>query len=92
MMLVEIVCYQERIAMACFYAKATEYRNDVNKMRAEFGSIGSSEVAYVKQDMNGDKIVWGIYSGDGARVAVAENRELAFAMIKQNELEPLDAH
>lgn len=36
--------------------------------------------------------VWGVHTAEGDCVALARDRRLAFAVARQNELEPVSAH
>lgn len=60
---------------------------------ADFASWGVPEVAFVKRviDMEG-AIGWSIHAADGTQMGLAPSRDLAFAAIKQHELEPVSVH
>ncbi len=36
--------------------------------------------------------LYGVYDGDGVRLALTSSRSLAFVLARQNGLEPVDAH
>jgi|TARA_B110000263_G_scaffold150340_1_gene130471 hypothetical protein len=58
----------------------------------EFAELGLEELAYVKaKPVKGTKM-YAIHTADGNEVAVVDGRELAFATISQNELEPVSVH
>ena len=58
----------------------------------EFAELGLEELAYFKaKPVKGNKM-YAIHTGDGNEVAVVNGRELAFATIFQNELEPGSVH
>jgi len=59
---------------------------------ADFATLGHNHVAYVKPMSMNDQHVYGIFAADGTQMAVAGEREIAFAAIRQHDLEPLDAH
>ena len=70
--------------------------NDVQTLRhispADFATIGVNEVAYVRK-VEGEKgQLYGIFAADGTQLAVAASSDLAFAAIRQNEMEPLSLH
>lgn len=59
----------------------------------DFASLGLHQVAFVKtvEDANGAPAV-AVHGADGAALALAPSRDLAFALIRQNDLEPVSAH
>ncbi len=53
---------------------------------------GVDVLAYVKPiDLDG-KIVFSIHAADGDPLAVVSEREVAYAMVLKNDLEPLSVH
>jgi len=62
----------------------------------DFLALGLRDLAYVKPaavaDGEGTQIVFEIHTADGTPVGAAASRELAFAAIRQNGLEPVSAH
>jgi len=58
----------------------------------EFALLGMNDVAYVKRIAVNDALAFAIFSADGTQLAVAPDRDLAFATIRQHELEPLSLH
>ena len=67
-------------------------------MSAEaFAALGVQGVAYVRrlvETLPGESApcpVYAIFAADGERIGTAPNRDLAFAAIRQHELEPRDA-
>lgn len=59
---------------------------------SDFASWGLPEVAFVKRVMVNDSEGWSIHAADGTHMGLAPSRDLAFAAIKQHELEPLSVH
>lgn len=59
---------------------------------ADFTALGQNGVAYVKPMRVDERLVYGIFAADGTQIAAAGEREIAFAAIRQHDLEPLDAH
>lgn len=58
----------------------------------DFASWGLQDVAYVKRITVNDQEGWSIHAADGSHVGYAPNRELAFAAVRQHELEPYSVH
>ncbi|HTS93876.1 MAG TPA: DUF1150 family protein [Stellaceae bacterium] len=58
----------------------------------EFALLGVNDVAYVKRVIVNDEVAFAIHSADGTQVAVMPDREVAFATIRQHELEPVSLH
>lgn len=59
---------------------------------ADFAAWGTPELAFVKQVVADGLLAWSIHAADGTAIGSAPSRELAFAAIIQNELEPLSVH
>ncbi|HLW27914.1 MAG TPA: DUF1150 family protein [Kiloniellales bacterium] len=71
-------------------------QNDQQTLRhisqADFATVGVNEVAYVRK-VQGDKgELYGIFAADGTQLAVAATCDLAWAAIRQNDMEPLSLH
>lgn len=62
----------------------------------DFLALGLRDIAYVKpsavSDGEATEMVFEIHTADGTPVGAAATRELAFAAIRQNGLEPVSAH
>jgi len=58
----------------------------------EFALLGMNDVAYVKRVIVNDEVGYAIHSADGTQVAVMADREVAYAAIRQHELEPVSLH
>lgn len=58
----------------------------------EFTALGVGAVAYVKPVTAEGKTAFAIHGADGTPLALAANRDLAFAVVRQNELEPVSVH
>lgn len=54
--------------------------------------LGMTDVAYVKSVKGENGIVYEIHAADGTPVAVMDQRELAFATVRQHDMEPLSVH
>lgn len=58
----------------------------------ELAVLGVQNVAYVRPVDHEGEPAFGIFSADGTQMAIAANRDLAFAVIRQNDLEPASVH
>ena len=58
----------------------------------QFAQLWLEDLAYVKPKQVGERKLYAIHTADGDEVAVVDGRELAFATITQNDLEPVSAH
>ncbi|KLN62492.1 hypothetical protein WH96_03100 [Kiloniella spongiae] len=55
-------------------------------------ALGLEIVAYVKPvDVDGDAC-FGIFAADGTEITVVSDRDVAFAAVRQQDLEPLSVH
>lgn len=70
----------------------TQTQSYVPLSNRDFAALGLQNVAYVKPIMHEGRAAFAIHSADGTRVAVTANREVAAALIRQNNLEPVSAH
>ncbi len=57
----------------------------------ELAMWGLPEVAFVKR-AGKDGSGWSIHAADGTQVGTAPSRDLAFAAVRQHELEPVSVH
>lgn len=55
-------------------------------------ALGAEDIAFVKQITVDGRPIYGVYSADGTRIAAFDSRELAFAAVRQNDLEPVSVH
>ena len=46
----------------------------------------------VREQVSADGLVYAIHSEDGERLAIAKNRDIAFALARTNEFEPVSVH
>lgn len=58
----------------------------------ELGLLGMNDVAYVKPILDNGAEVYAVHAADGTRIAVIANRDLAFAVVRQNDMEPVSVH
>ena len=50
------------------------------------------KLAFIKNDILDGKEVWLICTADGRKIAATDDREFAFVMAKQNNLNPTSVH
>lgn len=55
-------------------------------------ALGVSDLAYVRPVEIEGRTLFGVYAADGTRMAVLPNRDVAFATIRHNDLEPVSVH
>ena len=55
-------------------------------------AYGETDVAFIKSDKTKNNGVWEIYGADGTKLAATDNRECAFWVARQNDLEPKSVH
>ncbi len=70
---------------------------DINALRnmtpQDLLNLGIEDTAYVKPIVTEEgKDAYAIHAADGSLMAVVEDRDLAFAAVRQNDLEPVSAH
>jgi|HigsolmetaGSP11D_1036233.scaffolds.fasta_scaffold06801_3 hypothetical protein len=59
----------------------------------DFAVYGVQELAYVKPVTDdAGATAFSVHAADGTQLAVLGTRELAFAVVRQNDMEPLSAH
>lgn len=71
------------------YFDATALRN---LSEPAFAALGNGAVAYVKAVVVDEQPAFAVHGADGRPLAVVAERDLAFAVILQNDLEPLSVH
>ncbi len=60
--------------------------------RQDFAALGVHDVAFVKPvDVHGET-AYSIHAADGTEMGVVDDREVAFAAVRQHDLEPLSVH
>jgi hypothetical protein len=58
----------------------------------DFLLLGINDIAYVKKEQRDDKEVFVIHSADGNAITALADHDVAFAAVRQNEMEPLSVH
>jgi len=58
----------------------------------QLGRLGVSQIAYVKAVVLNGAIAFAIHAADGTPMAVADDRDLAIAAVRQHEMVPTLVH
>jgi hypothetical protein len=59
----------------------------------ELALFGMQDLAYIKRVMGEDDAAgYAVHAADGTQIAVLADREIAFATVRQHDLEPLSVH
>jgi hypothetical protein len=58
----------------------------------DFAMLGMEDVAYVRRVEQDDGPGYMIHAADGTLLAVMADRDVAFAAVRQNGLEPVSVH
>jgi hypothetical protein len=58
----------------------------------ELALFGMQDIAYVKRAVVNDTPGYTIHAADGTQIAAFADREVAFATLRQHDLEPLSVH
>lgn len=70
-------------------------RNALKRERylpADFTALGLGNVAFVKPIVHEGEALWSIHSANGEPIALTTARDLAFAIVRQNNLDPTSVH
>lgn len=63
-----------------------------NISQQDLAAWGVDDVAYVKSVQQDGKIVYAIHAADGTQMALVRDRDIAWAAIRQHDLEPVSVH
>ena len=58
----------------------------------ELGLLGMEDLAYVRPVVQDGVEAFAVCAADGTQMAVIPNRALAFAVVRQNDMEPVSVH
>ena len=58
----------------------------------ELALFGMQDIAYVKHAVVNDAPGYTIHAADGTQIAAFADRDVAFATLRQHDLEPLSVH
>jgi hypothetical protein len=59
---------------------------------AELALFGMQDIAYVKHAVVNDSLGYTVHAADGTQIAAFSDRGVAFATLRQHDLEPLSVH
>jgi hypothetical protein len=60
--------------------------------RQAFAALGMAQLAYIKHVVEDDQDLFAIFAADGTQIGAMPNREVAFAAVAQQDLEPVSVH
>lgn len=70
--------------------------NQVEKLRhispQELAMLGMQDVAYVKRVVVNDEALYVVFAADGTEITKLADRAVAFATIRQHDVEPVSVH
>ena len=58
----------------------------------DFLLLGVNDLAYIRKGRLEGKDVYLVFSADGTQIAAMADQDVAFAAVRQNEMEPLSVH
>ena len=58
----------------------------------DFALVGMQHLAYIKPTVVEGVTGFSIHAADGTQIGMAPSRDIAFAAVKQHELEPVSLH
>jgi hypothetical protein len=58
----------------------------------DFAALGLNQIAFVKPTVVEGEAVFAVHGADGTPLTVVKDRDVAFAVIRQNDMEPVSAH
>ena len=58
----------------------------------EFGLLGVEDLAYVKRVVIDGAEAFAVYAADGTQIAILGDRAIAFAVVRQHDMEPVSVH
>jgi hypothetical protein len=59
---------------------------------ADFAALGMEQVAFVKRIEVAGANGYAVHAADGTQMAVLASRDIAFAAVRQHDMEPLSVH
>ena len=72
--------------------KAITSKTESHISIADFAALGMDDIAFVKPVTHDGEVLWAIHSANGTPVALVAGRDLAFAVVRQNDLDPVSVH
>ena len=74
----------------------SDTRNLAHDLRSltprELYALGIQQLAYVKRVSENGTEAFAVFAADGSQLGVMATRELAFAALRQHDLEPVSVH
>ena len=70
--------------------KAAAYLRQLSPQ--DFATFGLDHVAYVRPGTVDDAPAFSVHAADGTPLTVVSERDVAFATVRQNDMEPLSVH
>jgi hypothetical protein len=58
----------------------------------ELGMLGMEDLAYVKRVEVDGAEAFAVHAADGTQIAVMGDRDVAFAVVRQHDMEPVSVH
>ncbi|HWZ93298.1 MAG TPA: DUF1150 family protein [Polyangiaceae bacterium] len=58
----------------------------------ELALFGMQDMAYIKRVIVNDVAGYAVHAADGTQIAVIPDRNVAFATVRQHDLEPVSVH
>ena len=58
----------------------------------DFAALGVQQIAYVKTVTVDGELAHAVFAANGKPLAAVADRETAFAIVRQNDLEPVSVH
>lgn len=58
----------------------------------DFAALGLHQIAFVKPTVLEGQAVVAVHGADGTPLTVVKDRDVAFVVIRQNDMEPVSAH
>jgi hypothetical protein len=66
---------------------------EVRQMTAgDLAMLGMQHIAYVKQVVVDGSPGFAVHAADGTQMALITDRDIAFAVVRQNDMEPVSVH
>jgi hypothetical protein len=54
--------------------------------------LGLQDIAYIKRIVVADVVGYSVHAADGTEIATVPDRSVAFAMVRQHDMEPVSVH
>lgn len=58
----------------------------------QFAALGVDQVAYVRPAVIDGRTVYAIHNANGSEIGMMAERDIAFAAVKQHDMEPVSVH